>query len=92
MMLIDCPHCGARQENEFRYGGVSPLVRPPLDCEDEAWARYLFFRENPSGGTMERWCHDFGCGEWFVVRRDTATHRFQADVDEAACGADGTAA
>ena len=29
MLLIVCPWCGGRPENEFRYGGQAGLVRPP---------------------------------------------------------------
>jgi sarcosine oxidase subunit delta len=26
------------------------------------------------GEHAERWCHSFGCGQWFNVLRDTVTH------------------
>ena len=29
MLLIACPWCGARPENEFRYGGEAHIARPP---------------------------------------------------------------
>lgn len=29
---------------------------------------------NPMGEHAERWCHSFGCGQWFNVLRDTVTH------------------
>ena len=77
MMQLRCPWCGTRPENEFHCGGTTAIVRPPLDCDDETWGRYLFFRENPKGEHAERWRHTFGCGQWFNVLRDTVTHEVQ---------------
>ncbi len=74
MMLLTCPWCGERPENEFHCGGTTAIIRPPLGCDDDAWGRYLFFRENPKGAHAERWRHTFGCGQWFNVRRDTVSH------------------
>ena len=74
MMLLICPWCGERPENEFHCGGTTAITRPPLGCDDDAWGRYLFFRENPKGAHAERWRHTFGCGQWFNVRRDTVSH------------------
>ena len=51
-------------------------TRPAL--ADEAWARYLFFRDNPKGAFAERWCHSAGCRRWFNAVRDTATHELLA--------------
>ena len=48
MMLLTCPWCGERPENEFHCGGTTAIIRPPLGCDDDAWGRYLFFRENPN--------------------------------------------
>jgi len=31
-------------------------------------------RRNPKGALHERWCHTYGCGQWFTVRRDTLTN------------------
>jgi len=28
MLLIDCPHCGPRDEIEFRYGGQAGIAYP----------------------------------------------------------------
>lgn len=80
MMQIDCPWCGARPENEFQCGGQTAIVRPgpAAQVSDEAWGEYLFFRDNPRGILAERWCHAFGCGQWFNVLRDTATHKVHA--------------
>jgi sarcosine oxidase, subunit delta len=27
---------------------------------------------------FERWCHSFGCAQWFNVARDTLTHEIAA--------------
>lgn len=74
MMLIECPWCGPRPENEFHCGGTSHNQRPPVDCTDEEWGHYLFSRDNPAGAHAERWRHTFGCSQWFNLARDTTTH------------------
>jgi sarcosine oxidase subunit delta len=77
MMQLPCPWCGPRPENEFDCGGTTGVARPALDCSDEDWAAYLFFRDNPRGEHAERWRHTFGCGQWFSLVRDTVTHDVQ---------------
>jgi sarcosine oxidase, subunit delta len=80
MLLIDCPNCGPRAEIEFRCGGESHIERPGPHREvpDEAWADYLFYRQNPKGEHRERWFHAAGCRRWFNIVRDTVTHRIRA--------------
>lgn len=78
MLRIPCPWCGVRDEPEFTYGGEAHVVRPGPDCDDATWARYLYVRENAKGTHFERWCHSFGCGQWFNVARDTVTHEIHA--------------
>lgn len=80
MLKIDCPYCGLRVEAEFRCGGESHIQRPdPHDAvSDREWAEYLFYRANPKGVHFERWVHQFGCGRWFNVARDTVTHEIKA--------------
>lgn len=78
MMRIPCPWCGERPESEFHCGGASHLVRPPMECSDEAWADYLFMRDNPVGRHAEKWRHTYGCGQWFNVLRHTETHEISA--------------
>lgn len=77
-MFLSCPYCGARNETEFDCGGESHIARPPLECLDEVWADYLFYRHNPKGLTYERWRHSAGCGQWFNVSRCTVTHQIFA--------------
>lgn len=78
MMMIPCPWCGPRPENEFHCGGASHIQRPALDCTDETWGEYLFLRDNPIGVHAERWRHTYGCGRWFNVLRHTVTHEIKA--------------
>ncbi len=78
MKRIDCPWCGARDENEFTWGGEAHIARPdPATCSDTQWRDYLFMRRNPRGVHHERWCHTCGGGQWFHLARDTVTHRVE---------------
>ncbi|MFB9691009.1 sarcosine oxidase subunit delta [Amycolatopsis plumensis] len=76
MQLIPCPWCGPREEAEFHYGGQAHVAYPadPSALSDEEWARFVFFRENPSGPFAERRSHSAGCRRWFNAVRDTRTH------------------
>ena len=78
MMELSCPWCGPRPEHEFDCGGATGIARPPLDCSDEVWGAYLFFRANPRGDLAERWRHRFGCGQWFNLVRHTVTHEVKS--------------
>ena len=74
MLRISCPYCSTRDEEEFHCGGESHLLRPDTSVNDAEWSDYLFNRKNTMGLHYERWCHVFGCGQWFNVARDTVTH------------------
>ena len=74
-MRLSCPHCGSRDEIEFTWGGEAHRARPDPACNDQTWTDYLHMRANPRGVHQERWCHTYGCGQWFHVARDTVTHR-----------------
>ena len=80
MLLIPCPWCGPREEVEFRYGGQAGVAYPPDadELDDDAWARYVFFRDNPKGPFPERWVHTAGCRRWFDVVRDTVTNEISS--------------
>jgi heterotetrameric sarcosine oxidase delta subunit len=80
VLLIRCPWCGERDEVEFRYGGQAHLPYPedPEAMSDDAWADFLFMRDNPKGPWAERWMHAAGCRRWFNAIRDTATYRIHA--------------
>ena len=77
MLLILCPWCGKRPENEFSYGGEAHVARParPAELDDAAWAEFLYFRTNPKGVHAERWRHIHGCGRFFNCLRDTVTDK-----------------
>ncbi len=79
MLVIDCPWCGPRDEQDFSYGGEAHIARPknPEKLSDEQWGDYLFMRKNPKGAHLERWVCN-GCRRWFNVRRDTATDQITA--------------
>lgn len=80
MLLIDCPHCGPRDEVEFSYGGQAHVDYPddPYALSDAEWAEFLFYRDNPRGAFAERWHHAAGCRKWFNAVRDTRTYEFAA--------------
>jgi heterotetrameric sarcosine oxidase delta subunit len=80
MLLITCPYCGPRDEEEFSYGGEAHIARPadPFALSDAEWGQYLFMRKNPKGVHYERWNHARGCRRWLNVARDTVTHRIYA--------------
>ena len=78
MLLIHCPWCGLREQDEFTYGGEAHIVRPtkPDDLSDIEWADYLFMRENIKGDQREQWFHSAGCRRWFNAQRNTVTYKF----------------
>ena len=76
MLEIECPYCGKRAETEFTWGGEANVTRPRLGnpTTDQAWADYLFFRDNKKGEVRERWRHVHGCRQWFILVRSTTDH------------------
>ncbi|HVC60323.1 MAG TPA: sarcosine oxidase subunit delta [Acetobacteraceae bacterium] len=80
MLLIRCPFCGARPENEFSPSGEAHIARPPdpSACDDDAWTDFLYMRSNPKGAHAERWRHLHGCGRFFNCLRDTISDRIIA--------------
>lgn len=76
MLEIKCPYCGLRDESEFACGGEAHIARPLSEnqIKDKEFADYLFYRDNPKGVFLERWCHTAGCRRWFNIARDTLTH------------------
>jgi heterotetrameric sarcosine oxidase delta subunit len=85
MLLIPCPCCGPRAEDEFAYGGDASIERPrhPSEGSDAEWLRYLYMRPNPRGRHMEWWFHQSGCGSWFRIVRNTVDHRIAPAPHEA---------
>ena len=76
MLLIPCPYCGPRNENEFLHGGEADRRRPeqPNNSNDEEWTDYLYNSSNIKGWVRERWWHKHGCNRWFELERNTANH------------------
>ena len=81
MLLIECPFCGPRDEREFSYGGPDFGRRPddPGELDDQGWVEQMTVPDNPLGPARERWWHERGCGEWFLLVRDTRTHAVSPD-------------
>jgi sarcosine oxidase subunit delta len=80
MLLIPCPYCGPRSEEEFSYGNEAHIARPkqPDKLNDTEWAEYVFMRSNTKGVFLERWMHAQGCRRWFNVARDTVSYEILA--------------
>ena len=74
MQQFPCPWCGLRAETEFRYVGDAGIPRPARTASDAEWAQYLYFRRNAKGAARELWIHSAGCGRWFELDRNTASH------------------
>jgi heterotetrameric sarcosine oxidase delta subunit len=91
LLLLTCPWCGPRDESEFRYGGQAHVGYPadPDALTDEAWADYLFMRDNPSGWWAERWFHASGCRRWLNAVRNTMTYEVRATYPVGAAPPDG---
>lgn len=86
MLLLTCPCCGAvAEETEFHAGGQAHIERKAGPEHSEAdFEEYLFLRNNPKGVHLERWRHQFGCGKWFNLVRDTRTLEIYGTYDIAA--------
>ncbi|RRI01786.1 sarcosine oxidase subunit delta [Mesorhizobium tamadayense] len=74
-MRITCPHCGARDVQEFNYLGAADPKRPEGIAAPEAQMfEYVYLRDNPRGDHNELWYHAAGCRAWLIVTRNTLTH------------------
>lgn len=78
MLRIPCPHCGERDEIEFRYRGDANVRRPAADAGTEAFAAYVYERTNPRGWHLEWWFHSAGCRQYLQVWRHTVTHEIHS--------------
>ena len=74
--LLNCPNCGERNVNEFRFGG-EVTSRPDPEASQEQWSTYFYFRNNAAGVSREWWNHRFGCRKWFLALRDTRDNQVQ---------------
>ena len=78
MLRIDCPHCGTRDEVEFRYRGDAGVRRPEAAADTAAFVAYVYERTNPRGWHHEWWYHAAGCRQFLQVWRHTVTHEIHA--------------
>ena len=62
---IDCPYCGSREVNEFRYGG---------EIVPQAAATAAALASNQPTVQKERWFHRLGCRRWLMAERDVRTN------------------
>lgn len=75
MILIECPNCGKRNAQEFRYGGeYSPRPPEPLAAQPDEWTEYIYMQDNKQGSQKEWWYHRAGCQLWFLAERHTRTN------------------
>jgi len=74
MLRIPCPHCGLRDEIEFRYRGDATADRPSADAGAPAFQAYVYERANPAGRHLEWWMHVGGCRQVLKVARHATTH------------------
>lgn len=86
MLLINCPHCGLRNQDEFVYGGDVEHRRPenPQNVSDADWCEYIYTVPNTKGWAREYWWHVRGCQRWSVIERnseDNALRDAQQGVD-----------
>lgn len=78
MLRIPCPHCGLRDESEFRYRGDASASRPDGDAGSDAFIAYVYERANPQGWHSEWWLHVGGCRQVLKILRHTETHEIAA--------------
>ncbi|MFQ5408381.1 MAG: sarcosine oxidase subunit delta [Anaerolineales bacterium] len=78
MILLNCPNCGMRSVQEFRYGGeYNPRPSNAMETTDAEWADYVYMRDNKWGVQKEWWYHRSGCGLWFLAERHTRSNAVQ---------------
>lgn len=80
MLVIICPNCGPRNNDEFTFQG-EVRRRPDVNDTDPAeWRRYLYSRENLADWVSERWFHVSGCRRYLMVERNTVSNEIR-DVE-----------
>ncbi len=82
MLVIWCPHCGPRNDDEFSFGGEI-IPRPGPGAPAASWRRYLYEQENVAGWQVERWFHVSGCRRFLTVERNTLTNEIRRVGDVA---------
>ena len=76
MLLITCPHCGPRNDNEFTFSG-EVIPRPDVDTDAATWRRYLYMKSNNAGWQEERWFHLSGCRRFLLIERNLDTNEIR---------------
>lgn len=76
MLVILCPHCGPRNDEEFTYQGEL-VPRPPVETDPVTWRKYLYMKHNQAGWQTERWFHVSGCRRFLEVERNTITNEIR---------------
>ena len=56
--------------SEFSYGGEVITEPDSVECDDNAWADYVF-NVNGEPGIRREWWHHGPSGIWFILERDT---------------------
>ena len=74
MLILECPNCGPRNVQEFRYGGEYNPRPASVEVDDDAWTTYIYMRQNRLGVQKEWWYHRAGCGLWFFAERHTKSN------------------
>ncbi|MGB7861727.1 MAG: sarcosine oxidase subunit delta [Acidimicrobiia bacterium] len=80
MLLIQCPHCGARNSDEFTFSGEI-VPRPAADCDPATWRNYLYVKTNATGWQRERWFHVSGCRRFLLIERDQDSNEIRRVSD-----------
>ena len=81
MILLPCPWCGLRNDQEFHHLG-EVRRRPDVHAASPAqWRAYLYERDNPCGWVRENWYHRAGCRRYFTVERHTLTNAVRTPDD-----------
>ena len=73
MLWVNCPNCGKRPFEEFRYGNVFPVTPDHITDPAARNVDYAWMQDNVEGVTLERWFHESGCRRWHTARRDNTT-------------------
>ena len=80
MLVIVCPNCGPRNNDEFTFQGEI-IPRPSPDTDQSTWRRYLYMKDNVSGWQTERWFHVSGCRRFLDIERHTITNEIGVVIE-----------
>ncbi|WP_025820173.1 sarcosine oxidase subunit delta [Shewanella marina] len=80
MKIMLCPLNGARNINEFVYGGEVKAMPNHQTCSDKQWAEYVFYSDNTIKVVREWWFHS-ASSYWFIAERNTASDEIIRSYD-----------